>query len=151
MDAKTIKKYEKKSIQDLHKTAKKYFNLFIRLRDVNENGFGYCISTGQLLKFGSENCQAGHYFAAGKYKSLEFNEDNVNLQSKQDNYFGHDFASYAANLIKKIGQERFEKLIFQAQYEKQHGYKLDRFTLIEIIETYKEKSNKLVKDKELII
>lgn len=147
MNSEKIKKYINKSLPALHKLAKKYFNLYIRLRDVDDNGIGYCIATGQLLRFGSEQCQAGHYFAAGKYKSLEFNEDNVHLQSKQDNYFGHDFAAYAANLVRKIGQERFDKLNFLADYEKQHGYKQDKFTLIDVIETYKEKSKELAKVK----
>ena len=142
-----VKKYQNKSYSALHTTAKTWFNKFIRLRDTDENGYGNCIATGQHLKYGTESCQAGHYFAGGKYKSLEFNEDNVHVQSKQDNYYGHDFAAYSLNLISKIGAERFEKLNFLAQYEKKHGFEQDRFTIIDIIETYKAKVKELMKTK----
>lgn len=151
MNSNQIKKYKSKSYSQLHATAKKWFNLFIRLRDTDEFGIGYCIVTGQRLKLGTESAQAGHYFASGKYKTLEFNEDNVHLQSKQDNYFGHDFAAYTANLIKKIGMERFEKLQFLAAYEKQHGFKQDRFTIIDVIETYKVKCKELALNKSIEI
>jgi hypothetical protein len=151
MNSEKIKKYINKSLPALHKLAKRYFNLYIRLRDVDENGIGYCIAKGIPLSFGSEQCQAGHYYAAGSYKSLEFNEDNVHLQSKHDNYFVHDFAAYAANLVKKIGQERFDKLNFLADYEKQHGYKQDKFTLIGVIETYKAKAYEMAKLKGIEI
>lgn len=147
MNTDIVKKYKNKSLSSLHKTAKEWFNKFIRLRDSDENGYSNCIATGQHLKYGNENCHAGHYFAGGKYKSLEFNEDNVHVQSKQDNYYGHDFAAYTMNLISKIGTERFEKLDFLARYEKQHGFKEDRFFYIEIIEKYKAKVKELARTK----
>lgn len=151
MKSSEIKKYQSKSYSQLHATAKKWFNLFIKLRDTDELGIGYCIATGQMLKLGTESAQAGHYFAAGKYKTLEFNEDNVHLQSKQDNYFGHDFAAYTTNLIKKIGMERFEKLQFLAACEKQSGFKQDKFTIIDIIQTYKAKCKELALTKSIEI
>ena len=82
MKSTTIQKYQKKSISQLIKTAERYFNKFIRLRDTDENGYGQCISSGQPLRYGTPECQAGHYFPAGKFSSLRFNEDNVNLQGK---------------------------------------------------------------------
>ena len=147
MESKTIQKYKQKSLLNLHKIAKEWFHKFIRLRDTDENGYGRCISTGQILRYGTESAQAGHYYSAGKYPSLEFNELNVNLQSKQDNYFGHDFAAYAANLKTKIGVEEFEKLDQLAAMSKQINYKHDRFTLIDIIETYKGKVKEIGKSK----
>lgn len=145
---KQIQKYKNKPIKNLIKTAEKYFNKFIRLRDTDENGFGMCISSGLKLRYGSKNCQAGHYYAAGKVKSLKFNEDNVNLQSLSDNYFGSgNLAPYAANLVLKIGIERFEKLQLIAKIEKQNGYKFDRLSLINTIETYKGKCNHYSKNK----
>ena len=147
MNAKTIQKYEKMKSQNLHLNAKKWFNRFIRLRDTDENGFGVCISTGQRLKFGTESAQAGHFFSGGRYKSLEFNEDNVHLQRKSDNYFGHDFAAYAVNLKEKIGADRYEAICDIAANEKRHGFKQDRFMMIEIIETYKQKCKEIEKTK----
>ena len=147
MDVTRVKKYANKKYSYLHKRAKFYFHKYIRLRDTDENGYGNCIATGKPLIFGTKEAQAGHYFAAGKYKSLEFNEDNVHLQSLQDNYYGHDFASYQVNLIKKIGRERFDNLCLLANISKRQVFKEDRFLIIEIIETYKAKVEELLKTK----
>lgn len=143
MTSEIIKKYQNKSVSALHKTAKRWFHTWIKLRDTDENGYGRCIAKDIPLRYGTEQAQAGHYFSAGSYPNLEFNPDNVHLQSKHDNYFGHDFASYSANLRKKIGQERFDKLEQLAAAYKQNDYKHDRFTLIDIIETYKVKVKEL--------
>ena len=139
MQAKTIAKYQDKSIPKLLKTAEKYFNEFIRLRD-SEDGIGYCISSGKMLRVPSMNAQAGHYYPAGKVSSLKFHEDNVHLQGKSDNYFASgNLSSYRLSLEQKIGKERLENLDHAARYEKKHGWKWDRFYLIEVIETYKAK------------
>lgn len=147
MNASTIQKYKSKSYSQLHKRAKFYFNKFIRLRDTDEYGYGLCISSGQRLKYGNENCQAGHYIA-GTCKVLEFNEDNVNLQGKSDNYFksGHQ-SMYRINLVKKIGTERVSDLEDMYQVSKRTVRRNDRFLIIEIIETYKLKVKELEKTK----
>lgn len=81
------------------------FNEFIRLRDKGEP----CISCGTTTK-----CiyHAGHFYAAGNYPALRFNEDNVHKQcgfncntSKHGNT-----AEYSKRLILKIGCDRFDKL-----------------------------------------
>jgi len=142
-----INKYKNKSYSSLHRTAKKWFHKFIRLRDTDDNGHGNCIATGKPLRYGTKEAQAGHFFAAGKYKALEFNEDNVHLQSLQDNCYGHDFASYAINLRNKIGDERFDKLNQLALISKREKFPEDRFLMIEIIEIYKGKVKELAKGK----
>ena len=147
MEAKTIQRYKNKSYSALHGVAKTWFHKFIRLRDTDENGYGNCIATGQHLRYGTKSAQAGHYFSAGKHKLLEFNEDNVHLQSLQDNYYGHDFASYSINLISKIGTERFEKLNQLALISKRETFKEDRFLMIELIEKYKAKVKLLAQEK----
>lgn len=151
MTSKEVQKYQKKSLPALHRLAKEWFNRFIRLRDIDETGKGYCIVTGQPLTYKTEQSQAGHYFAAGKYKSLEFNEDNVHLQSKQDNYYGHDFAMYTVHLIKKIGIERFNQLEILAKNEKRNGFRQDKLFLIDIIVTYKNKALEMAKMKGIEI
>ena len=147
MKASTINKYKARSYKQLHGRAKFYFNKFIRLRDTDDNGYGKCIATGKRLKYGTEEAQAGHYYAGGLHKILEFNEDNVNLQSLQDNFFGHDFASYSCNLIDKIGMDRVRKLDTISKQGKRGIYKEDRYLMIEIIETYKAKVKVLAKTK----
>lgn len=140
MEVKTINKYKNKSIPALRKTAKKWFNLFIRLRDTDADGYGHCISSGQVLRLNTENCQAGHYYSGGKYPSLEFNEYNVNLQGKSDNYFNSgNLIEYRKRLIDKIGEENVLELDRIAEQSKKTHYKHDRFFLIEVIEKYKIK------------
>lgn len=135
MKANTINKYKDKSTKKLRDRAVYYFNKFIRERD-STDGFGVCISSGQFLKVPSNNAQAGHYYSAGKYPQIRFNEDNVHLQGKSDNYFnGGNLLEYRKNLINKIGLERVEKLDLLASNK--NPYRLDRFFLISIIEKYK--------------
>ncbi|AOR28746.1 recombination protein NinG [Formosa sp. Hel1_33_131] len=88
----------------------------------------------------SSNAHAGHFYSGGKFPQLKFNEDNVHLQGKSDNYFnGGNQLQYRKNLIKKIGLKRVEELDMLADISKRSSFKWDRFSLIEIIETYKEK------------
>lgn len=139
MDVKTLKKYNKQSISALKTRATYYFNKFIRERDTDENGYGVCISSGHHLKAPSSNAQAGHFYSGGKFPELKFNEDNVHLQGKSDNYFnGGNLLEYRKNLINKIGIKRVEKLDFIVAQNKRQVYKWDRYFLIETIEKYKK-------------
>ena len=148
MNAKIIQKYSKYSVKSLKSMAEKYFNLFIRLRDTDANGFGRCISSNTHLRVPSKNAHAGHFYSGGKYPELKFNEFNVNLQGKSDNYFnGGNENEYRRNLIKKIGVVEVEKLDFISAQSKRNSYKWDRFFLIETIEAYKIKSKELKKTK----
>lgn len=138
MDAKIIQKYSKMSVSKLLARATFYFNSYVRRRD-SPNGYGYCISSGKALTVPSRNAQAGHFYSAGKFPELRFNEDNVHLQGKSDNYFnGGNLLEYRKNLIAKIGMKRVEKLDFIAAQSKKQSYKWDRIYLIEIIENYKK-------------
>lgn len=142
MDSKTIQKYKNKSVAALLKSATNHFNLFIRKRDSDDTGFGRCISSGQSLIVPSSNSHAGHFYSGGKYPSMKFLEDNVNLQGKSDNYFnGGNQLEYRKNLIKKIGIERVEKLDQLADISKRSSFKWDRFFLIEIIEKYQKENH----------
>ena len=137
MDAKTIQKYKKKTIKQLLAIATLHFNRFIRGRD-SVDGFGRCISSGQSLNVPSMNAQAGHYYPAGKYPRLRFNENNVHLQGKSDNYFASgNLINYRKNLIKKIGEDKVKELDLIAEMDKKTPFKWDRIFLIETIEKYK--------------
>ncbi len=148
LSVKDIKKYKGWSVKRLKPRAEFYFHLFIRLRDTDENGVGKCISNGQWLKIPSENAHAGHFYASGNYPELKFNEDNVHLQSKKDNYFGHSNAlEYRKNLIKKIGIEKVERLDLISDQSKRNRYKWERLFLIEVIVKYRVKCKELAKTK----
>ena len=137
MDSDLIKKYKNKTIKQLLAIATTRFNRFIRERD-SVDGWGKCISSKQNLRVPSMNAQAGHYYPAGKYPRLRFNEDNVHLQGKSDNYFASgNLINYRKNLIEKIGIERVEKLDLIAEMDKRTPFKWDRYFLVETIEKYK--------------
>lgn len=121
--------YNKKSVTELKKIAITKFNLWIRERD-KELG---CISCGSYNQI-----QAGHYYSAGHYEMLRFNEDNVHSQCLRCNYFlSGNLTHYRENLINKIGIERVEQLDILAKINKRQRTKVyDRFTLIEIIKKY---------------
>lgn len=136
-------RYKSKTVPQLIKIATKHFNEYIRLRD-SENGVGRCISSGRFLSVPSANAQAGHFYPAGNYPALRFDEDNVHLQSKSDNYFkSGNLLEYRTNLIKKIGEERVARLDQIAEESKRKSWKWERVYLIEIIETYKKKKREV--------
>lgn len=114
----------------MKKKAIEYFNAFIRDRDKDL----LCISCN---KWGV-HC-AGHYWAAGNYESVRFNEVNVNGQCDYCNTHLHaNLILYGKALVKKYGQEAVDKLDVIVGLEKQLGhYKRDRTTLIEIIMLYR--------------
>ena len=152
MESTALNKYKNKSLPALRKRAKFWFNKYIRLRDTDVNGYGNCISSGQPLRYGTELAHAGHYFSGGKFPSLEFNEDNVHLQGKSDNYFNAgNQLEYRRRLINKIGIDRVEKLELIAAQSKRVTVKRSKFLFIDIIETYKVKCKELGKSKNFKI
>ena len=127
LDAKTIQHYRKCSIPTLVAKATRHFNAYIRERD----GRLPCITCKQYRYL-----QAGHFYSAGKYPRLRFNEDNVNGQCIPCNYYGSgDLLNYRNRLIEKIGIERVAALDDVAMIR---GFKWNRLELIYIIEKYKK-------------
>lgn len=129
MTPEVIKKYSKYSVPALRKKAGEKFRAWIRKRDEGQP----CISCGSF-----NTSDASHLYSAGNYPCLEFEEDNVWLSCKKCNCFlSGNLLEYRKRLLKKIGTDRVERLDMIADYYKKHGYKHDRFRLIEIIEQYK--------------
>jgi len=151
MDSKTIQKYAKRKTKNLEEGAVKYFNKYIRLRDTDDYGFGRCISSGRMVKYGTRNCQAGHFYSAGSYKSMRFLEDNVHVQSLSDNYYKSSNAlEYKKNLIQKIGQDRVDYLDHLSDLDKRRKRLSTydrRIVYIEVIEEYKQKCKKMLLNK----
>ena len=131
MTSDTIQKYQKYVTAKLKLRAQREFNAFIRKRDQDQP----CINCGSYSKL-----QAGHYFAAGKHNNLRFDEDNVHGECLKCNYFDSQSHAhkYRVNLIKKIGQERFDRL---EMLSKIRSTKDDRFYFITVIEKYKNYSH----------
>lgn len=92
--------------QDWEKELEVIFNKFIRLRDKDMP----CISCDAPA--GTYTLTAGHFYPAGTYKNLRFNENNVNSQcwwNCNKNKSGN-LLEYRPRLIKKIGLPEVEEL-----------------------------------------
>ena len=84
------------------KKTQAVFNKFIRLRD-KEKGCVSCKSP--------KIEHASHYFSAGKFPALRFNEDNVHGSCLRCNYFMNgNLLEYRKTLLKRIGEERLDFL-----------------------------------------
>lgn len=101
-------KIRKLAIQPLRYFAQKAqaeFNAFIRERDADQP----CISCG---RYHQGQYHAGHYRTVGANPELRFDEDNCHKQcSPCNNHLSGNIANYTPNLIAKIGQQRFDKLM----------------------------------------
>ena len=131
INANDIEKYKDKSLPALVKLADTYFNRWVRLRDAESPCI--CCDKGKPE-------QACHYYSAGNYKALRYNEDNVNGGCKQGNYYmGGNLVEYRKRLIKRIGEDRVLRLDHLAEENKRNGFKWDKYSLIETIITYRNK------------
>ena len=98
------------SLRSLVEKLDRVFSLYIRLRD--SRAFGYrafrCISCGAVKPFDKADC--GHYYSRAKM-SVRFDEDNCHAECSSCNRFKADhLIGYRENLIRKIGQKRFDIL-----------------------------------------
>ena len=133
LDIKTINKYKGKTVAQLLHIAQKHFNAFIRARD---KGLP-CISCGS-----PNTTDASHYYSRGNYPGLRFSEINVHASCKKCNLFlSGNLLEYRKGLIKKIGIEAVDELEFTSSLHRVK--KWDRYTLITVIETYKQKIKEL--------
>ncbi|KUY20889.1 Bacteriophage Lambda NinG protein [Elizabethkingia miricola] len=135
IEAKTIQKYKTKKLGALIEKAQEVVNAYVRKRDqINDRGDFVCISCQKMKS--KEQCNAGHYFSRGNYGSVRFDLDNISSQCIQCNLHLHgNLIPYRENLIKKIGQERFDQLEMMSKLK---NFKYDRFVLIDIIERFKK-------------
>lgn len=109
------KKRVKKDV-DLVAKLDRVFALYIRLRDAMPNGMFRCISCGQIKPFEQSDC--GH-FHSRRHMATRFDEQNCNAECHYCNRFSADhLIAYQANLIRKIGQGRFDLLLVKARSTK---------------------------------
>ena len=119
----------------------KEFSLFIRRRDSTSNGYFRCISCGQIKKFEQADC--GHFFSR-THMSTRWDEDNCHAECARCNRFVADhLVGYQRNLVTKIGQMRYDKLVWKASQTKHWT----DFELQELIKHYKALNAKLKKEK----
>jgi hypothetical protein len=113
---------------NLLKKAQNIFNRWVRNRDENKG----CISCGGAVD------HAGHYFSAGHYSALRFNEMNVNGQCLSCNNFKHgNLIKYRQGLVRRYGEEKVLMLENSADLRKVK--KWSKIELEGIVQTYKLK------------
>lgn len=126
---------------DYVKKLDKIFSLYIRLRDTLPGGLTPCISCGQYKRFDKMDC--GHYYSR-RHMATRFDEDNCHAECSQCNRFRADhLIGYRENLLRKIGQQRFDKLAWKAS---QTRHWTD-FELKELIKYYQEKIKEIKKQR----
>lgn len=110
----------------LKQKAQDAFNKWIRNRDKDKG----CISCGK------EVTEAGHYFSAGHYSALRFNEINDNGQCTRCNCFLHgNLINYRKGLVKRYGEKKVIEL--ENSVAIRTVKKWTRFELELIIKMYK--------------
>lgn len=125
-------KGKKRSTMSLITKLDRVFSLYIRLRDSRQFAYkGFrCISCGQVKPFAKADC--GHYYSR-KNMATRFDEDNCNSECSFCNRFdASHLIGYRENLIKKIGQQRFDLLRVKSNQTK----KWSAFELEELIKYY---------------
>lgn len=137
------KALNKKSLATLKAELQKVFNEYIRLRDTRydkSTTYFVCISCNNPKPVTEMN--AGHYWPVGGNESIRYDEDNVHGQCIYCNHFKHgNEKGYMPNLIKKIGQDRFDLL----GIKRHNRSKMMAFEVELLIQEYKEKIKRLRK------
>jgi len=121
------------TVQSLTKKAQTYFNAYIRARDKHKT----CVSCDKPL---GSKFDAGHYYSAGGFGSVRFNELNVHGQCVYCNQHLHaNLLNYQIGIEQRIGGEALIELHEQAHKVR----KYTRQELRDIIETYKRKTKEI--------
>lgn len=121
----------------------RYFNKYIRLRDTDKYGIGYCCTSGVKLLLNDRNAQAGHFIPATR-EATRFDERNVHLQSLRENYFlSGNPKKYRQFIIDKYGGVMVD--ILESISQRPKHWKV--WELKEIGDIYKEKCKALLKTK----
>ena len=133
----------KKTISKLKKELDKWFSLYIRIRDCDDNGMVICFTSGR--KYHYKNIHAGH-FISRKQLATRWCEKNVMPQSAADNLFGQgEQYKFGLNLDSKYGKGTAEQLSLEAR----QTIKMSRVDYEEKITYYKSVVEKLKQEKNI--
>ena len=123
--------------------ADKYFSMFIRLRDSDENGYCTCITCGAIRFW--KNLDCGHWIKRQHF-GTRFNEKNSAAQCKNCNAFEQGrSAEHEKYIIEKYGQQTRDLL-------KSGERSFTKYSAIELkllAKEYKLKAEQLLKEKGL--
>lgn len=118
------------------------FSQYIRLRDVDKTGYGFCISSGKKVAYWESDC--GH-FINRRWKSTRFDEKNCNLQSRFDNRFDEgNILGYSKGIKKKWG----ESIVNILELKKRSSKKFMAYELKALFDHYTKEVERLKIEKE---
>ena len=133
-----------KTLSKLKKELDKWFSLYIRLSNSDENGIAECFTCHKKDLY--KNLQNGH-FQSRKFLATRFDLKNCQVQCAGCNVFRYgEQYRFAVNLDAKYGKGTAEKLEIQAR----QSVKITRVEYIDFISYYKEIVKNLLKDKSII-
>lgn len=117
------------------------FSEFIRLRDMDEEGFIVCCTCPNKIKaFGTNKVNAGH-FISRKHNSTKYDEKNVHAQCVSCNKYGYGKQfEYSKFLDKKYGAGTSDELLLKS---KMFSRALNRYEIEEKTKYYKQKVKEL--------
>ena len=129
------------SLSTLTAKLDKEFSKYIRLRDAMPGGVFRCISCGDIKPIQKADC--GHYFSR-RHMSTRFDEDNCHAECSACNRFDAEHLhGYRENLVRKIGEQRFQLLEVKAHETR----KWSHFELEMLVKYYRALVEKLSKEK----
>lgn len=120
------------------------FSLYIRLRDVDSNGYGKCITSGEFVHFKDADC--GHFISRNNM-ATRYHEKNCNLQGRKDNRFlsGRQF-EHGLAIDRKWGKGTAELLLVKSKAP----IKFHEFELEAMYNHYRNLVNQLKKEKNIV-
>jgi hypothetical protein len=128
---------ERKTIGALLKQVENVCHEYIRLRDLGKQ----CHACGALW---NKDFQASHFYAAGKYSSMKFDEDNIWGCDVGCNIFKQgNIEAFRIRLTELKGEDFVKKLDEKASQYNPSKFKWDRENLKNILKYYQEKLKKL--------
>ena len=124
-------------------TADKWFSMFIRLRDCDDNGIGTCCTCGVMKDV--KNMDNSH-FIGRQHQATRFSEMNCHTACKRCNGFEEGRKDvYREFLIKKYGEAKVALL----EMEGRKTVKRTKFDLEYIAIYYKKLAEQLAKEKHI--
>lgn len=123
----------------------KWFSIYIRLRDTNENGMCSCFTCGRIAHWREMDC--GHGIPR-QHKATKYSLLNNHAQCKRCNGFeGGRQADYAKKVDKIYGEGTWDRLVVLSKTT----VKYSRFDIEFMTEFYKQLAQDLAKEKRIKI
>lgn len=129
----------------------RYMQLYARLMETDENGYGNCCSCGKSLEWGQT--QGGHFHPKGRnYNAAAFEEENIHVQCASCNCGqGGNASGYLKYMNANYGEwndcsEEFENPTVDHINSLIHTY-LELDEVKELGKIYKQKCKELAKSK----